>query len=394
VLVVGGTYRELCARPSRDEMFGSGLRAAAAVAALDPDVELVSAIDADSKLAASIVAHEHGVRTRFVSRNEPVEFSYFTPLSSPSISGRLARLAEPIEAVTDSALVFGMVEAGSINVKADRLVFDPQRPRELTSLELEGLIADRTAIILNRVEASAVTGGMAPPEAARSISELYRAEVVVVKRGAQGAVVYHEGKVTEVGVFPTLSVFPIGSGDAFAAGFAWAWMVKNVEPVLAARIGSLSAAIWCGTETLPLPPSVADLQTDLVELPPKEVQVYLAGPFFTVAEEWLIQLARDAIRATGSKVFSPLHDIGRHGDDIASRDLDGLRSSDSVLAMLDGADTGTWFEVGWARREGKPVVAYCDPTAKKELVMAQGTGVEVVSDLPTAVYRSIWAGQR
>jgi nucleoside 2-deoxyribosyltransferase len=216
---------------------------------------------------------------------------------------------------------------------------------------------------------------------------------VVVKCGAMGAVVHRSGSSTTIGAFQTKSVFPIGSGDVFAAGFAWAWGERGMDAVQATRVGSLAAARWCGSGLLPLPAEVGELKSDLAELTPRRLQVYLAAPFFTLAELWLVGLCRDTMRAFGAEVFSPLHDVGRQADDIAAQDLAALDSSDAILAILDGGDTGTWFEVGWARKHGKPVVAYCDPRSEQQLKMALGTQVEVHSDLSTAVYRALWAPQ-
>lgn len=393
MLVVGGSYRELCIRPERDEMWGSGLRAAAALSDLSPGVRLVTGLDGELDAAARIMASAHGVELEAVTRNEPVSFSYFTPLSPPFIGGRTARLRDRLQVNDDVVLAYGMVEAGEIRVQSRSLILDPQRPRELAEIPMEGFRYERLALILNRVEAATLSGRDEPEESAAELARRYRAEVVVVKCGAMGAVVHYAGSTTGVGAFQTDRVFAIGSGDVFAAGFAWAWGERGMSPVEAARVGSLSAAWWCSGGLLPVPIDVGQMKTDLPELKPRSVQVYLAAPFFTLAELWLVGLCRDTMRAFGARVFSPVHDVGRQVDDIASQDLKGLDSSDAILAILDGADSGTWFEVGWARKQGKPVVAYCDPKNEQQLKMALGTQVEVHSDLSTAVYRAVWAPQ-
>ena len=374
-------------------MWGSGLRAAAAISRLAPGVRLLTAVDQGSATAARIVAKAYEVDLTLVERDEPVSFSYFTPLSSPSIGGRTATLRAAVHETDGAALIFGMVETGDIAIDATHIVFDPQRPRELTDIPLDGLKSKRLAVIVNRAEATAVSGQADPSEAARVIAQRHNAEVVVVKRAAQGAIVFTDGLATEVGPFRTPNVFPIGSGDVFAAGFTWAWAVKGMPPIDAARVGSLAAATWCSGETLPLPLTVGNLRTDWTEIKPRPVQVYLAAPFFTLGELWLVEQCREAIVAMGARVFSPLHEVGRTAPDIAAKDLKGLAESDSVMALLDGADPGTWFEVGWARKTGKPVVAYCDPRHDQDLKMAVGSEVDVVRDLSSAVYRAIWAGQ-
>jgi nucleoside 2-deoxyribosyltransferase len=121
--------------------------------------------------------------------------------------------------------------------------------------------------------------------------------------------------------------------------------------------------------------------------------VYLAGPFFTVAERWLVDLCRSAL---GPHVFSPLHDVGlRRVEDpaaeIAVADLEGLRKCDSVLALIDRSDPGTIFETGWATAAEIGVVAYGEMLEKSAITMIEGSGGAIIGDLSTAVYQAVWA---
>jgi nucleoside 2-deoxyribosyltransferase len=353
----------------------------------------MSAIDAESELAAKTVAKNFNLNAEFIRRDEPVEFSYFTPISSPAVAGRNARIAAPIKVHAENVLIFGMVERGEYAVDAESLVFDPQRPREMTVLELTGLKHKRLAIVLNRSEAAAVTKGKAPEQAAREIARRYKAEAVIVKSAALGATVFANGKTTTVAPLWTPKVYPIGSGDVFAAGFAWAWAEKGLDPHRAAKVGSLAAATWCSTESLPLPRNVAGLKTNLKPVRGTQSNVYLAGPLFTLADEWLIDLCRSAILGSGARCISPLHDVGRGGVEVAAEDIKGLNRCTSVLALMDTSDPGTWFELGWARDRGKPVVGYCNPDRPQDTKMPKGMKVEIVHDIATAVYHAIWAGQ-
>lgn len=392
MLVVGGTYFERCRRPRTEDIYGSGLRAAISLKALDPSVQLVTGIDSHWQEAASAVSNAHGLEVRWGSRDEPVGFSYFTPISPPSIDGRMARMTGKLSGRDSTVLAFGMVEAGSREIAAETLVLDPQQPRELVDLDLSGSSFKRLAIVANAAEVMALGRNPDIVQAATAVLERYSANAVVVKRAALGAVIVTAETTTAIGAFRTAKVWPIGSGDVFAAGFAWAYGVRGLDPVSAARVGSLSAAIWCSQEILPVPESVADLKTDLREMPVERVTTYLAGPFFTLGQQWVVELLRDALNSIGADVFSPLHDVGRGGPEVAATDLAGLERCDSVLAVLDDADPGTWLEIGWARRAEKPVVGYCQPEFEEQLKMARGTGVEVHSDLATAAYAAIWAG--
>src|SRR2546428_11487911 len=110
MLVVGGTYFERCRRPRREDVYGSGLRAAISLKALDPSVQLVTGIDSYWQEAASAVSNAHGLDVRWEARDEPVGFSYFTPISAPSIDGRMARMTGKLAGRDSTVLAFGMVE--------------------------------------------------------------------------------------------------------------------------------------------------------------------------------------------------------------------------------------------------------------------------------------------
>ncbi|MDP1807909.1 MAG: PfkB family carbohydrate kinase, partial [Acidimicrobiales bacterium] len=233
-------------------------------------------------------------------------------------------------------------------------------------------------------------GGLPVAEATRAVLGASRSDVVIAKLGAVGALVLTADRQERVGPVPTDTVWPIGSGDAFSAGFAWAWAAKGADPVEAAEVGSATAAAWCSTRTMPV---AVEAMAAKPPPAPKPVRVYLAGPFFDVAQRWLVELSATALRQLGAEVFSPFHEVGVGVPDAAAQDLDGLRSGDVVLALLDGADPGTVFEVGWASRARIPVISYCERCSEEDLTMIAGSGAQVFSDLSSAVYAAAWAGR-
>lgn len=93
------------------------------------------------------------------------------------------------------------------------------------------------------------------------------------------------------------------------------------------------------------------------------MRLYLAGPLFTQAERaWNLRLAT-ALTEAGHVVFLPQAEIQTletlEADAIFRLDVDGVRSADAVVAILDGADadSGTCFECGLAHALGIPIVA-------------------------------------
>ena len=389
MIVLGGTYEEVCRDPSSVDLIGSGQRAAACIRSVVTDLELVTAVDEETLLDAETLAQGGNIPLHVVERTEPVSFVYTTPLSAPTISGARATVTEEMTAESDTALVFGMLEA-KLRVKAKRLVFDPQQPQDLTPLALDPIQAEHLALVANAAETHALAGGTRSlEEAARTLLNRSDAEVVVTKAGARGALVTGKQAQEWVGPHPTRTVWPIGSGDVFAAGFAWAWGQEEADPVEAARVGSMAAAHWCETQRLNLP-AAAFGNSPSFELPPREGRVYLAGPFFNVAERWLIDLVNDSMRSLGGFVFSPLHDVGP-GHDIAAQDIAGLEDSNAVFALLDHCDPGTMFEVGWARKFEIPVVGLAQQLDSEATKMLAGTGVTIIDDLASAVYTALWA---
>lgn len=395
MIVVGGTYVEVTDYPSLRSVAGSGLRAAGALAETR-SVELHSAVDNGLLDEARSTAGGLGVPFNTVTRDQPVAFRYFTPMSSPAIDGPGAQCSDPITVQSDTVLLFGMIEQVACDVRGAKVILDPQRPRDLTGISRAGIDAEHLALVCNRAEVRAIGGMDSLVDAARAAGASVQADVVVVKRGAIGCTVLSGDHVVHVGPHPTETVWPIGSGDVFAAGFAYAWG-NGADPVEAARIGSAAAAWWCGTRTPTVPLSLLNGEAaegqmlpgpiDLVENP----TVYLAGPFFCLGERWLVETARDALRGLGANVFSPLHDVGPGGDEVAARDLDGLKTAGAVLALIDGFDAGTIYECGWARKAGLPVVAHGADATSEGAKMLVGDGTEIHADFTSAVYRSVWA---
>lgn len=392
MIVAGGLYRERCISPEWNHLYGSGGRAAAALAGQVQDVELVTYCDPSFQERATLLMGLSGVRLRASASRSTLDFRYFHPLSQPDMFGT-GDIEPPIDVAGDIVLRFGMLE-GEARVRAEVAVFDPQSSNQ--AFRANGSTAGRLATILNTQELRAMAPGLELADAAQQVLAGAKHDLLVIKRGAHGAAVYGPaGLLGQAPVYRSEQVFKIGSGDVFSAAFALYWAVGGRDPVEAADLASRAVAHYVATRSLPLPE--IDRLSHGAPIPQMSTpgQVYLASPFFTLGERWVVEEARAALLGLGCKVFSPLHEIGSGPPEVvAPHDLAGLDECTAVLAILNGGDPGTLFEVGHARLRGIPVVGLAENVRQHDVTMPLGTGCEIVDDFATAVYRAAWAAAR
>lgn len=395
ISVVGGTYREVCAEPARDELYGSGGRAAAALVELAHDVTLHTFYPREAWGVVQAIAASLGFQVSLHDAQTAVRFDYDHGLSRPVITPPLHHLKSEASMSVEarSVLRFGMLEGDAV-VHAEVAVYDPQNVDTPVHYRANGSTAGRLAYVLNRSEARRFSTAGQPEDLVRDIAQQASVNAVVLKMGAQGALVFENGSFAQVPAFRTPRVWPIGSGDVFSAVFAHHWIERGVPAAEAARHASLATAYYCHTTSLPIP---RDLPADAY--PPIAVrrdpsvpqQVYLAGPFFTLGERWVINQARTALRDMGFQVFSPLHDVGMGpAEEVVASDIQGIHDSDLIFAVVDGLDAGTLFEVGYARALKKPVVAFRQNETDESMKMLSGTGCVIEPDFVTAVYATMW----
>lgn len=393
--VVGGTYLENCREPHWFELFGSGLRAALTLTRLQTSVRLTTFVGANQKEVFLAKAEGIEVTPRDIPR--AVAFEYLHPLSNPVIAPdavvrEMIRQPVQLEVDDDKVIRFGLIE-GSAKVKARLAVYDPQSPGDPEPFGGNGSVADRLAVVANRVEAHRMSGVADPKAACLSLVER-GAEVAIVKCGAYGCWVGYLGQATRVPAFRTRSVFPIGSGDVFTALFAHGWMELGLTPVEAATVASRGTAHYVEMRDFPDANALADTGRSVMEPldRAKHKRVYLAAPFFNLPQRWLVEEFHFALREAGLSLFSPVHDVGRGSADVVYEpDIKGLKECGVVLACLDGLDPGTIYEVGYAQSLGLPVIAFVSAERDEDLKMPLGGGCEKAADFATAFYLTVWA---
>jgi nucleoside 2-deoxyribosyltransferase len=91
------------------------------------------------------------------------------------------------------------------------------------------------------------------------------------------------------------------------------------------------------------------------------MKIYMAGALFTAAERAFNRRLRELLVGFGYEVWLPQEHEPRTRSprDIFLADVEGLESSDVVVANMDGPDpdSGTCWECGYAYKK-KPIVVY------------------------------------
>lgn len=398
VHVVGGFYKEHCTRPTWDETYGSGGRAAAAIATFGSEVVFHTYTSAASQDQLKLFASMYRLSTEATHVAETVSFSYLHDLANPEILPIPQQSAKPLHVKAEYVVRYGMLEGDAI-VEAEWAVYDPQNQGAPIAFAENGSKATHLALVLNSREARQLAGlpsGL-PLDCAETIASTHKAEVVIIKQGAQGAFVWTPTGTQQVPAYRTKTVWKIGSGDCFVAYFAQAWMVQKMAPSDAADYASRATAYYCETRGFATAKILAEAHHppigSLVPQSQKTLKrVYLAGPFFHLGQIWLIEQARTLLQNAGLEVFSPFHDVGLgSAQDVVKKDIDAIHGCDLMFAVADGLDPGTIFEIGYSRCLGKPVVIYSEVQVGKEgLKMMEGTDCEIYSSFATAIYATLW----
>jgi 5-dehydro-2-deoxygluconokinase len=111
-----------------------------------------------------------------------------------------------------------------------------------TEEELKAVFLERAVDVV--VAGSQMSGADVGGDVERAAAEVMArgVRVLVVKRGARGAVVHEEGGATEVAPFPVEVLNVLGAGDAFASGLLYGFL-RGWDWPKSARMGNACGAI-------------------------------------------------------------------------------------------------------------------------------------------------------
>jgi nucleoside 2-deoxyribosyltransferase len=396
ITIVGGVYHERCMAPAWQEIYGSAGRAATAIVRAGGTVDLFTYLDGPTKDVIGLRAAYEGFQIHPTDVSDSAAFSYVHGLSTPEIYAPLSNLESiPIKAA--KVVRFGMLEGDSV-VHGDYVVYDPQNPGVPRSFSANGSTANHLALILNRSEARAICGSndLTTEEMARTIAVADGAEVVVIKMGPLGALVYANGSISQVPAYSTDRVWKLGSGDNFVAHFALAWLEDGLSAHDAANLASRATAYYCEHQGFATRSSLSAYAPAPLPVSQRfqngyKPKLYLAGPFFSLAQLWLVEEARKVFLSMGVDVFSPYHDVGPGpADQVVQKDIDAIHECDLMFAIGDGLDAGTLYEIGYARALNRPVIMYTENESEEDKKMMEGSDCVLCDDFVTAIYKTVW----
>ena len=181
---------------------------------------------------------------------------FFTSGITPALSGTLADTAATLLRTARRA---GVETAFDVNYRSK--LWSPEAARE----RLADLLATVDVLFVADRDAETVFGRTGDPESVgRGFRETYGHDVVVVTRGARGAVAVTEAGVVEQPAFDARTVDPVGTGDAFVGGFLARWLSG----------GSVDSALEYGAATAALKRT---LDGDMALVSRGEVEAVIRG---------------------------------------------------------------------------------------------------------------------
>ncbi len=370
--IAGGLYQEICLHPAWNALFGSGGRAAQALAALGSKTTLHSYFENDHSICLEPYL-DRGIALDLHLRKSPIAFAYFHPLSTPHLEPSNIAQETSFHVEADTVLRFGLVEGDAI-VNARRAVFDPQGWHSPLHFRENGSQANEVAVVLNAQELASRTSTSDIELAAGELIKAGDATVVVVKQGVRGAIVVDSRQPTRIiPAFRSPSVFKIGTGDVFSAIFAHYWGSENQDAATAAEQASLGVAYYAQYRDFPRG------QLDRVNEP--------VGPAFRGSVA--VWAATDTL-GRHYMLEETLHRLRELGIDAAHVRTTSLDQHFAALLVLPDGLSGDFIE---AIRENavatRPVVVLdeaemCDREGLLQLVF-------MTKEFTSALYQVAWA---
>lgn len=398
IKIIGGTYEEINLDITTYNILGSGLRSLSFI--LENSKQDVEFFTRGNEKVAKHLSNYMGVYNNLhinISNSEHLlTFKYYFALDNPSIYPNPSTLKDiPIlKASKGDFICFGMLD-GDFEIDGNKVVYDPQTYLNPTKFSKRSN-AKELIYVVNLSEAKSFANSSDMESILEFFFDEEKVKALIIKNGPHGAIIYlNKEEVYNIPAYKTDVVNKIGSGDIFTTAFAYYWFDYGELSIQeCALYASKTTAIYCDNETYEAY-NIKASKFNYNELETKKInekQVYIASPIFSLSEIVLVDKIRDSLIDLGVKVFSPYHDVG-YGNEklIAEKDIRGIDESDIIFCVLDGLDSGTLIELGYAMSKGKEIIGYHRTVNSGDLLMLEMAKIKYFNELTTALYQTIWS---
>lgn len=390
--VIGGTYREINYDDILSEIYGSGFRSCKFLLENKCDVHFYTSGNSDT---SGYLNENKKVYPKFkfdcIDSKQMITFKYNFALDNPTIFPNILTIekTKKIEVENKNIICFGMLET-DFSINGEKVVYDPQtsiKPKKFSEIGS----ANELVYIVNWNEAKSIASSDDINKVKDFFFRVEKVTALIIKKGPSGAKLFYENKEFNIPSYITDNVNKIGSGDIFSGSFGYYWMKRGLPFEECAMLASKSTSLYCDKRVYV---DTSNFEYDYIDFKSTDLeskQVYLAAPFFSLAELILIDKIRNAFLEFGVKVFSPFHDIGL-GDNvtIAKKDLEGIQNSDIIFCVFDNLDSGTLIESGYSLALNKKIIGYHRTGRKSDLLMLKPGSFKAYDNLTTSIYNTIW----
>lgn len=394
ISVIGGTYREIDYDDISFEIFGSGFRCAKFLLENNCNVKFYTSGNSE---VYRFLKENRKVYDKLAfectESDEIITFKYSFALDNPNIFPNILNIkkTKDIESNDTNIICYGMLET-NFKVKGEKIIYDPQTSLRPVKFKEIGK-AEQLIYIVNQNEAKTISSSNNLSDIKNYFFEEEKVKAFIIKNGPYGATLYYDDKEFRIPSYISRNVNKIGSGDIFTSSFGYYWMEKNLSLEDCAIYASKSTSLYCDKKVFV---DTTGIEEQIFqEFKSKDLsnkQVYLASPFFSIAELVMVDKIRDAFLEFGIKVFSPFHDIGL-GDDvsIARQDVEGINNSDIIFCVFDNLDSGTLIESGYSLARNKKIIGYHRTCDESKFLMLKPGEIKIFNNLTTAIYHTIWS---
>jgi sugar/nucleoside kinase (ribokinase family) len=247
-------------------------------------------------------------------------------------------------------------------------IFLDPKPNNKSINDARSILKYVTVLLVNEEEALLLSQANALEDAIKKLSDV-GPKYIIIKRGHRGCILAYDGQTKTIPAYKSNVECTLGSGDVFGGALA-ATFIRTGDIEYSTKLANCVAANFIERLSIEAIINKAGVEVDMISrefVSPgsSDKIIYLASPFFSKPEVDWVKLITDRIEGASFKVLSPSRENGiinketpvDERKNIFAADLELLRQSDIMVALLDNGDPGTCFEVGLAYERGIPIIA-------------------------------------